>query len=176
MHAYEVGKPYSANRQQWPEFGEYNFRGGEHELRLFWDRPSTQEIADVARGRAEFGLFVEDDLIIFLYRFGHGEWSDAPFSIHMVPASECVLPQPLTGEQRIALNVVLVSANDGIVQALRFVSLSPEFSQRLHTAITAQAAMPFDQAAYDARLARIYKLNSSTGLSGRAVVRCRGGV
>ena len=129
----------------------------------------------MARGRAEFGLFIEGDLMIFLYRFGHGEWSDAPFSIHMVPASESVLPALLTGEQRVALNVVLVSANDGIVRALRLVSFSPEFSQRLHAAILAQAALSFDQAAYDAHLARIYKLNSSTGLAGRAVVRCRGG-
>jgi hypothetical protein len=74
----------------------------EHELRLFWDHPSEKEIADVARGRTEFGLFVEGDLIIFLYRFGHGEWSDAPFTIHMVPASERVLPQPLSGELRVA--------------------------------------------------------------------------
>jgi len=175
MHVYEVGKPYIVGRQHWPEFGEYNFRGGEHELRLFWRDPSTQEIAGVARGRAEFGLFIEDDLIIFLYRFGRGEWSDAPYSIHMVSVGEHVLPEPLIGEQRVALNVVLVSANDGIVQALRFVSLSPEFSQRLHTAITAQAALPFDQTAYDAHLARVYKLNSSTGLTGRAVVRCLGG-
>jgi hypothetical protein len=58
---------------------------------------------------------------------------------------------------------------------MRFVSLTPEFSQKLHAAIAAQADMPFDQAAYDAHLAHIYKLNSSTGLAGRAVVRCRGG-
>lgn len=175
MHVYEVGKPYIPGRTQWPEIGEYNFRGGEHELRLFFSQPSAQEIANVARGRAEFGLFVEDEQIIFLYRFGHGEWSDAPFSIHRVPASERVLPQPLSGEQRMALNVMLVSADDGIVRALRFVSFSPEFSQRLHAALQAQAALPFDQAAYDANLARIYELNTSPGLAGRAVVRCRGG-
>ena len=31
MHAYEVGKPYIVGRQNWPEFGEYNFRGGERD-------------------------------------------------------------------------------------------------------------------------------------------------
>ena len=175
MHVYEVGKPYIAGRKSWPEFGEYNFRGGEHELRLFFDDLSESELAVVARGRAEFALFVEGELIIFLYRFGHGEWSDGPFSLHMVPASERVLPQLLTGEQRALLQVVLVSANDGIVRALRAVTLSPGFSQALHAAIAAQAELPFEQAAYDAHLARVYKLNSSTGLAGRAVARCRGG-
>jgi hypothetical protein len=44
MELLEVGKPYIAGHTQWPEAVEYNFRGGEHELRLFWRDPSVREV------------------------------------------------------------------------------------------------------------------------------------
>ena len=85
MYLYEVGKLYSS-RTKWQELAQYNYRGGEHELILFLAHSSSKEVSDLQNGISEFALYVENDLIILLYRFGQSiDWSDAPFSIHLVP-------------------------------------------------------------------------------------------
>ena len=50
LYRYEVGQLYHPGRTQWAEAGEYSFRDGAHELRLFWNRPSPREIEAVKTG------------------------------------------------------------------------------------------------------------------------------
>lgn len=176
MHEYQVGKPYIAGKTKYPENGEYNYRGGEHELRLFLADLTPAEINAVRLGRAEFGLFVDGPVILFLYRFGDGiPWSDAPYTVHVVPEIERQLPPVLEGPQRALLHVILVEANTGIIQVLRAVTFSPDFTRALHRAIFGQGTQPFDQAAYDRRLAQLYARHSTTELVRKATARCIGG-
>ena len=127
-------------------------------------------------GQAEFGLFVQDEQIILLWRFLPGfPWSDLPYTWHVVPAEQQVPPATLNGEERVMLNVVLVNANTGKIEALRGTSWSPEFSQRMHQAILDQAAMPWNKAAYDRKLSQIQQRATPEALLKKAVVRCTGG-
>ena len=93
-----------------------------------------------------------------LYRFGHGvDWSDAPYSIHLVqPQEDRILP-PEVVDAGVILNIVLVDASTGIIKALRAISMPPGFTQPLHKAIREQAAMPFTRAAYNGELESLYK-------------------
>ncbi len=177
LHRYQVGQPYIPGRRNWPEVAEYNFRAGAHELRLFLRGLTAREILDIDRGPAEFGLAVEGDILFLLWRFGHMPWSDAPYTIHMVPAAQRTAPMPLETEQsRDTLHVVLVEATNGLIMALRWVSFSPAFSRALRAAIAAQLARPWPgQAEHDRQLAAIYRRHNSEQLLGRAVARCRGG-
>ena len=161
MHEYQVGELYNPNVKSWLETPQYNYRSGSHELVLFFKRPSTTEITAVKDGKAEFALAVRGDIIFFLYRFGTSiDWSDAPYSWHLVPEAErAIMPGQVavTGETRALLTVILVDADSGIIRAMRVVSLSPSFTSRLNQAIVEQSQKPFNSVSYDRQLTELYK-------------------
>ncbi len=177
MALFEVGKLYNPNKQRWLEASQYSFRGGQHELVLFFNNPTPREVEEVRRGTAEFALHVERPLIVLCYRFGDGvPWSDAPYSYHVLPEHERRLP-PETDEAtiRALLLVYLVDAETGILRAMRQVSFSPEFTARLHGAIREQAIEPWDQSEYDRALAELYRRRSTSELVRALSIRCVGG-
>jgi hypothetical protein len=177
MAQFEVGKLYNPNKQRWLEASQYSFRGGQHELVLFFSNPTPQEVEAVRRGTAEFALDVELPLIVLCYRFCDGiPWSDAPYTYHVLSEHERGLPPETDGSTiRALLLVFLVDAETGILLAMRQVTLSPEFTTRLHEAIREQALLPWDRAEYDRALAELYRTRSTSVLVKTASVRCVGG-
>jgi len=172
MHIYRVGDLYVDNRTHWPELAQYNCRGGEHELILFFDRPTSKEVQAVSKERAEFALFVERSLIVMVYRFGQEvPWSDAPYSIHLVPREERVVPPTPEPGMRAILHIILVDASSGIIRAMRGLSMSAEFTQALHHAIQEQAEMSFTRADYNGELEQLFAGYSSFDLARMAGVR-----
>lgn len=176
LHAYKVGELYSPNRTNWPEAGEYNYRAGAHELRLFFAGLKESEIKAITRRPCEFGATARGPILFFLYKFsGDTQWSDAPYSWHMLHAVHpdlATVPPPLEENERVLLNIVLVEATTGIIAGLRVVSLSIALSRYLHTQITAQIAQPFSQVEYDQTLADVYRRETSDALA-RSAERCR---
>jgi len=153
----KVGALYRAGRRSWPERGQYMLREDGHELALFFASPSGREADVVSRGDVELGVLVRGAVIFFLYRFGAAgeiDWSDAPFSIHRVPAEERVDPGRIGALAR--LTVALVDATSGLVRALRRLSLPPAFSGALQAALVAQAKASYDPGVYSADLNAAY--------------------
>lgn len=176
---YSVGLPYHPRIKSWPETGQYNFRGGVHELVLFWRGLDKRTIDAVRRGRVTFAIYTEGALLLLLYQIeGACDWSDAPYSWHLVPAEQRSLPEPVRDgeETRDYLRLLLVDAGTGIVRAIRLVSFSPAFTVALRLAIAAQAGETWDQAAYDLALDRLYRrYPASAQLAAVATARCVGG-
>lgn len=178
LHRYEVGKPYSPTRASWPEAVDYNYRQGGHELRLFWNDPSPNEIEAVRHGAAEFGLFAEGGLVVLLYRFGPDQgWSDQPFQWWLVPAADRSLPPALDAGQKVLLHMILINARTGVIEALRSLTFSPEFSAALHDVIRRQARTRWDGSqTYNKALARLYRcFPSAEAMLEAAQARCKGG-
>jgi len=156
MHSYKVGELYT-DRTTWPELAQYNYRGGEHELILFFNKPTSKEVHAIAKERAEFALFVERRLIVIVYRFGTElPWSDAPYSIHLVPSEQRTTPPEVEMDERAWLHIVLVDASTGIIKALRSLTMTPEFTWTLHQAIREQAKMPFTRSEYNSELDALF--------------------
>ncbi|GIW06340.1 MAG: hypothetical protein KatS3mg060_1145 [Dehalococcoidia bacterium] len=178
-HLLQVGAPYLPGRTRYPEAVQYTYRAGGHELLLWLSSPSPREVESIQRGRASFALSIEPPLIVLLYRFAPAiTWSDAPFSIHLVPPAQRVLPPPLgqAEESRALLQVILVDADTGIVRALRQLTWSPAFTAAIHAAIAAQATMTWDAQAYDAALRQLYqRYPTSEALLSTATARTEGG-
>lgn len=175
---YAVGKPYVEGKTNWGEHVEYNCRGGGHELRLFYPDLTPKELAAIRDGPARFAFAVSGDVIFFCWRFGDLPWADSTFSIWLVPEEEREAPaQPKDPNERAALSVFCVEAKTGLIAALRFMTLSPDFTRRLHLAITAQLDRPYPgEAAYMAQCKRVYAAYSSEGIARRlAVATCKGG-
>jgi hypothetical protein len=177
MHFLEVGKLYNPNRTSWPETNQYNYRAGQHELTIFYNRPTPEEVEAFSRGEAEFALHYEGKIIFFLYKFGGLAWADANYSWHLVGENERRVPPPArSAEERALLNVLLVDASTGVLKAMRALTLSPRFTRALEHAIREQAAAAFSPRAHDASLAILYgKYATTNSLLKAASVRSKGG-
>ena len=177
MHLLEVGKPYISGRRSWPEAADYNFRAGQHELRLFVSRPTPKEVAAVEEGPVEIGMFVEPEGLSVVTRFGPSLSFDCSYQWHRVDPAERVAPPPheeTSPALRAILAIILVDASTGLVRALRAVSYSPEFTRAIHRAIAAQAAAPFDAQAHERWAARMLRFTTAQ-LWYRCTIRCQVG-
>ena len=179
MHIYAVGHPYSQNVTSWPDgSSDYNWFDDGHELRLFLDNPTSRELHDYKKGRAEFSLAVVGPIISIAYRFGAQPWSDSTYNYWLTPADR--RPEMLTTwekeAQRFLLQVVLIDASNGIVKALRAVTLSPEFSAALAIAARHQVEKGDPGAAYDRTIeSYLQTYPQSTDLLPLSIARCTGG-
>jgi hypothetical protein len=177
MQLLAVGKPYHPGRQAWPDGTDYDYRSGEHELRIFLADPMAKEVAAVESGPVEFGMFAEPEGLFVVTRFGRTLSFDCSYQWHRVDPAERVLPPPheeTSPALRALVSIILVDATTGIVRALRAVSYSPEFTRAIHRAIAGQAAAPFDAPAHE-RWADERHACTTDQLWDRCTIRCRGG-
>jgi hypothetical protein len=160
------------------EGSDYNFRAGQHELRIYLSRVTPAEVAAVESGPIEFGLFAEAEGLFLITRFGPRLAFDCSYSWHHVSREERQLP-PASDEvppaSRALIVIMLVEATTGSVRALRTVSFSPEFTRALHHAISEQAAAPFDAAAHLRWADGITRQFTTNQLWERCKHRCHGG-
>ena len=177
MPTLSVGSLYHPARTSWPECSQYNYRAGAHELLLFLHRPSEDEVAAIRTGESEFALYVSGLVILLLYRFGSAiQWSDAPYSWHLVPTDEQDLPSAdLEGGKRALLNVILIDASNGKVQGIRALTVSSAFTRKVHSAIREQAEGPWDPTGYQRELDQLYARHTSEQLVQLAMARSKGG-
>ncbi len=177
----KVGEPYNPARPThprpaYPDALQYNWRSGVHELVIFQSRLTTREITGIRSGPLDLALVLSGQAIFLCFRFpGALDWSDAVYSYHLVPPDQQQVPPVLTPTQGILLPIILVEATDGIVRAIRVVTLPHDFAAALHDAIRAQASALWDAAAYDLHLARVYLAMSSDQLQRQAVARAHFG-
>jgi hypothetical protein len=172
-----VGQPYDPSRRSWPEGADYNYRCGQHELRIFLADPSPQEVQAIDSGPVEFGMLAEPEGLFVVTRFGLTLSFATSYSWHRVDPAERVPPPPheeTSPALRALLTLLLVDAATGLVRALRAVSYSPEFTRAIHWAIGGQIAAPYDAAAYERWADAMLRLTTSR-LWVRTSIRCRGG-
>ena len=143
---YRVGEPLQRGRRRWPTGAQYTYGHGGHELTLFLRDIDEAMIEDVRFGEAEFAVITQPPVIVLAYRFGDSiPWSDAPYCWHFQPAHRRTIPDRETSpEVRALIWISLVGADDGIIRAQRGMTLAPEFTRTLHSAIRAQARESFD--------------------------------
>lgn len=160
MEVLRVGELYIPSRKHWQEGAEYNFSASGHELRLFFATPTVAEVRAVRRAPIHIGLIFAPPVIDLVWKIdGIGDWSDCPYSWHLLPASHRVLPEETSDQQRALLNVLLIDAGNGILKAIRAVSLPPHATARLHAAIREQAGLAWNFPEYRAAIDRLYDTN-----------------
>lgn len=178
LHTLRVGGSYLPGRTQIEAATNYNYRGGQHELLLRLDRPTSEEIRSVKSDTAEFALYVDPSRVLFfLYRFGEGlPWSDCPYSIWMVSEDERLPLESLGPNSRALLTTILVAADVNEVKALRGTSFSPEFTRELYKAIETQMQSEISIKDYEDAINETYSRYPKTEqMLEHAIVRCVGG-
>lgn len=181
-HILEVGKPYPGKTGPLPEGGWFGWSKGGLELFLSFRRPWPSEIDAVRRSPCELALVRLPEVpetLWLLYHFEPGlDWSDAPYTPHLIPENERPDVALFTSqEQRLFLQVVLVECTTAVVQAIRLVSLSHVMSQEMVSAYLQALAAPWPGAnAYEKKIQKVYLAHPQTeNLLALAQCRCVGG-
>lgn len=149
MRKLAVGELFVEGRTEWPECNQYNYTTSGHQLTLFYDKPTEKEIADVRKGEAKFQLLAKPEALCFLYKIGDQPWCDAYFNYWVNPEHFRQDPEKLMPGQLPTIMIYLVDASTGIIQAIRMLTFSEAFGQRLHKAIEIQIASPSTKAEYE---------------------------
>jgi hypothetical protein len=171
MAILQVGRPFP-NQSPLAEGAHYAHSSEGQFLTLIYNQPSQEEIREVATSPCAFALCPYEEILFFLFKFGTAPWSDAPFTLHLVPSQRRYVP-PGAGHN--LLNVTLISQSDWIVRALRTVSLSAAFAEELGKTLREQSKSQWNESVYDGRLQVAYGTMTSEDLLQRATVRSPGG-
>lgn len=163
MRRLEVGQPFLGRSGPSPEGVQLSLSGSAPELQLFLSGLTEREVESVRTGPCRFGVCEAEGALFFLYRFDPSiPWSDSPYHRALEERLRPVNLALLGEQSRALLTVVLVSAEDSVVRAIRAVSLSPEVTRALWQAVLLQDALPAD---YDARIRRAYARYTSRDLA-----------
>lgn len=151
-----VGQPLDPRKRSWEEGAMYTYQQRMHQALLFCKDIRPFERKAVEGGLARFRLYVEEDVIVLLFKIdgpgGKGiDWHEAPYSWYLVPEEARTLPPPppdIPLGEGAPVSILLIDAATGIIRAMRVLVLSHEFTVHLHRAILSQAGRPFDQKRY----------------------------
>lgn len=182
---FQVGQPLDPHRRRWEEGVMYTYHQDMHQMLLFFTDIRSFERKAVERGVAHFGLYVEEYVIMLLFKMdgpggGKGiDWHDAPYSWHLLPAEARTMPpspQDIHEGEGAPLIILLIDAATGIIRAIRVMALSHEFTSHLYRAIREQADRPFDKHRYQKQVLGLrQKFPTVPLMVAAAQARCRVG-
>jgi hypothetical protein len=158
---FPVTGPFGVDKHGCGASVRYEVIAGHHFFIASMPRLRPEEIQAWRRGAAHFALLKAQPLIFFSFRIeGVLDWSEAPFSIHRVPAGDRapILAEPAAGRHQV---VTLVLLDEGaIVRGLRQATYSKHASeviiQTLRMAEKAPALAIEDEAALMGKLQATY--------------------
>lgn len=169
MHKLEVGQVLPELKDT-PEGVRFTMTDSGAELLLCFHKPTNYEINEVKAGRVRFGMFVTEDIIFILSKFGDLEWMDAPF--HVALTRNLTELQEVEPGQGYSCLVILIDTSTGEVKTLRLVSFNTEFSRRLKHNIENQSKESFNQVEYDSKLLSIMRRYSTRDMVSFSEVNC----
>ena len=146
MRLTKVGMPFILGVTALPEDTAYNYTPGGHTLTLCVSDPTRGQIHAVQNEAAVFGLFEREHTLFILAKFGRLPWQASYYNwwinAPVLRPDPCHDLRCLKGG--IAVSVCMVNASNGILEALRSVTLSHEFSRALLWKVSDQTKPPFD--------------------------------
>jgi hypothetical protein len=152
----EVGQLFEPGTTHYQEEIKFEFTQGGPILLIFFDHLKQKEIDAVRSGKLKFGFYEYGNVIFTLAKFEGIPWMDAPYNVHLSPPFE--FAEELDTDERLGfgLQIYLVDANTGILQAIRLVGLDHNFSFKFREAILKQKAAPFNSDTYNFKINDAY--------------------
>jgi hypothetical protein len=156
MTTRQVGEVYSPDHTSYSEATQYCYRDGVHDLVLFWTNPTADEVSGFRTRPVEFALYVQQPVLFLLYRIEDiCEWSDVAYNVHQLPAQEQAVPVNPAGD-RARVQMTLVDAGNGIIQAKRVVGMGPAMTQAMCHTLHEQTQLPYSRFDYEALVQQAY--------------------
>lgn len=158
------------DKTSYPEGVMFEYTKSGPMLIISMRNPTPGEIEAAKSGKLEMALYELKPVIFILVKIkGMGGWMDAPFSIRMYDSKGITFDwsEPINEGQGLAVHIVLVDANSGIVKAQRLIGTSTAFAKGLRAAIMRQYEEPFSVKDYNAAIDRVYSRYSSDDMAMR---------
>jgi len=155
---------------------DYNQLGCQ--LLLAYENPTRQEMQDFHDREWHFALFVKYSSIFLLFKFGNQPWQDAPYSYWLVWPDYCPDPEEdlEAPENRLLLNCFMINAPTGILEGMRSMSFSLDFTTTFLEAVREQVKRPISRADSEEDVRLVYRqYPTPRSMVKDAVAKCRGG-
>lgn len=179
MHSFQVGKLYMPGKTSWPEASYFNYDAAGLTLTIFARNLKDDEIEAVKSGQIELALYENQPAIFLMWKIrGFGPWSDAPYTIHVVPKDRQpdIESRKLVKEgEMLGLQITLVEGTTGIIKVLRYVSTSTQFTILLNEAVDRQLKQPFNEQFYNQHINKLYARYTSDAMATLAEARHKAG-
>lgn len=164
---YKVGELFEAGNTKYKEGVKFDFRQDGAILILFYNSPEEKELIDISKGTLRIGMYIKDEVIFMLFKFGSQNWIDAPYSIHI---SKPFKFDSIVEGSGIGLHIFLVDAANGILKAMRLVGLPTKFSKSFQKATLEQKQLKFDKNKYAQKINMVYGNYNTDDLVERAEI------
>lgn len=151
LHKLVVGSPYKEGVTGCDEAQYYQYDANGHFVFLCFNNLLSREVESFQKNRLDLSFLVVKQVIFLLLHIdGFLDWSDFPYSYHLVPDELKKIPEAhFSYGTGAPMFFILVEGTTGIVKGLRVLGLSSKFSNALHREIQEQATIPFDKKVYN---------------------------
>ena len=170
MRNHTIGSVFDTRLPLWRDGARLEFDGESFELIITDGDCSPKVIEAVKNGNAEFALTVKNEVLFFLAKLGparievafHAQLGQYKFDEVYPHSAGYTIP------------IYLVNSRNGVLKAIRIVSLTKEFSQRLFDEITRQANdHNFDLSTYSASLQNVLNAYTMKDLMRLSAIKCK---
>lgn len=156
MFKYEVGKCYVDFKGN--EGIKFDITDQGANLIIKFNNPSESEIENIKKGNVKVALYSENDVILFLIKFGSEQWMDAPYNINL--SKHLNKLEKINFGEGLALNIYFSNSINGELKVIRTLGLPTLFSKQLFDKVEKQKEIPFTQFTYDSNINKLYRFST----------------
>ena len=151
-----VGHPYNGAAGPTEPGPRYNFRYGYHTLTIFQNDLDQKTLQAYNEAPARLGFWKSNPVMWAIFEFQGLGWQDAPYTPHRVEPQGRTLTELTGPESRYPLTIMVVSAEDSVVRAIRFATMSPRVSQEARDINQELTQAPFTEREFDRKIKEAY--------------------
>lgn len=149
MITYQVGVKYP--ELVGPEGPLFDLSDAGGIVAIKFDRPTKKEINQFKTGKYKFKFALHNDVVWALFKAGSLNWIDMPYHAKL-SLQLSHFDEPEDGEG-LGINVIFLDASNGLVHAIRLVSLTTEQTRWLREQVLRQKAEDnFDAMGYHMKI------------------------
>jgi len=158
MRLISSGKPYQVGFNRYEEGVHYQFDKDGHNIHIFIESPTEEEVKAIAADTMEWKLLTFPDALFILFKFETLGWFDVPYAWSIAPLDRRAHPSELSQAQIESVAIMLINATNGLVVDSRIVTPEPHsFIQSLNEAILNQTNQTISYEQYSQRINAIYQ-------------------
>ncbi|MBC8588078.1 hypothetical protein [Paratissierella segnis] len=170
MYKYEVGQIVKGLQSN-QEGVRFDMTDIGSTMTILFNKPTRNEIEYVKAGKLQFGMFVKNDIIFILSKFGSLQWMDAPY--HVALSKNLTKLNDIEDGQGYNCHIILADSSTGEIKAMRLIGFSTQYSIKLKENIEAQQKTEFNKVQYDVDLASTMMNYSTKEMVRFSEINCR---
>lgn len=170
MYAYKVGDKLTTLRNL-QDGARFDMTDEGALMTILLNKPTQEEIKDIKGGKLQFGMFVKNNVIFILSKFGGMQWMDSPYHVALSPNLNTL--GEIEEGQGYGCNIVLADSSTGEIKVLRLIGFSTQFSRKLKSNIELQKKQDLNRVDYDVEIATIMMNYSVPQMVKFSEINCR---